>query len=84
MDHADINAALHEGHEAFIAYIMCLPSDRLERSLNGKWRPVQHMEHVRRTLRPVALAMLLPKWFLRWRFGRPNRPPRDCPMLVAR
>lgn len=84
VDRAGINAALHEGHEAFIACLMSLPSDRLERSLNGKWTAAQHMEHVRRTLRPVALAMLLPKWFLRWRFGRPNRPPRDYPMLVAR
>ena len=30
------------------------------------------------------MALMVPKWFLRWRFGRPNRAVRDYDALVQR
>lgn len=30
------------------------------------------------------MALMVPKWFLRWRFGKPNRTPRDYDGLVQR
>lgn len=84
MDRAAINASLVKNHEVFIARVLVIPRHELERSHNGKWTPAQHLEHILRAVRPVALAMLVPKWFLRWRFGTPNRDPRDYDALVAR
>lgn len=84
MDRAAINASLLRGHEAFITRVRALPHDQLDRSRNDKWTPAQHLEHIQRAVRPVTLAMLVPKWFLRWRFGKPNRAPRDYDALVAR
>ena len=84
MDRSAITASLLRGHVAFITRVLAVPRDQLDRSLHGKWTPAQHLEHILRAVRPVAFAMLVPKWFLRWRFGTPNRAPRDYDALVAR
>ena len=84
MDRAALNASLLKGHEAFVARVLAVPYDQLERSHNGKWTPAQHLEHIQRAVRPVAQALLVPQWFLRWGFGTPNRVPRDYEALVAR
>ena len=84
MDRSAINAALLKNHEDFIARILSVPADERDISRNGKWTPAQQIEHILRAVRPVAMALLVPKWFLRWRFGKPNRSPRDYEALVAR
>ncbi len=84
MDRSAIQAALVRHHEDFITNVLALPHEHLTRSPEGKWTPAQHLGHILRAVRPVALALLVPRWFLRWRFGTPNRPPRDYDGLVAR
>jgi hypothetical protein len=84
MDRSAINAALLRHHEAFIARVLSVPMNERDVSRNGKWTTAQQIEHILRAVRPVALALLVPKWFLRWRFGKPNRPPRDFDGLVQR
>lgn len=84
MDRSEINAALFRNHEAFISRVLAVPMDLRAASRNGKWTPAQHIEHILRAVRPVAMALLVPMWFLRWRFGKPNRPPRDFEGLVQR
>lgn len=84
MDQARIASELKRSHERFLATVLALPADRLSASRDGKWTPVQHLDHIRRAVRPLALAMLLPKWFLRWWVGRPNRTGRSYEELVAR
>lgn len=84
MDRSAIRSALIRAHEDFCAAVLALPEPHLTRAPAGKWTPAQHLEHILRAVRPVALALLVPKWFLRWRFGSPNRTPRDYDELVAR
>ncbi len=84
MDRSAINAALLQHHEAFIARVLAVPTNERDVSRNGKWTPAQQIDHILRAVRPVALALAVPKWFLRWRFGKPNRPPRDYDGLVQR
>jgi hypothetical protein len=84
MDRQQLRAELMSAHERFTAYVLSIPADQLILSRNGKWSPVQHMHHIHRSVRPVALALLAPKWFLRWRIGKPNRPSRTYDELVAR
>lgn len=84
MDRSRINTAIHENHGAFVARINAVPIDLLDKSYNGKWTPAQHLEHIQRAVVPVSLALIVPKWFLRWRFGKPNRAPRDYDGLVQR
>lgn len=84
MDIATITDELRRHHESFIDVVHALPVGQLELTPNGKWSPGQHVEHLRMSVRPVAMAMLLPRWFLRWRFGAPNRVPRTYEGLVHR
>ncbi len=84
MDRPAINAALLRHHEAFIERVLAVRMNERDISRNGKWTPAQQIEHILRAVRPVAMALRVPKWFLRWRFGKPNRPPRDYDALVQR
>ena len=84
MDRFAINAELLKGHNDFIARVLIMPGHKRTASRNGKWTPAQHLEHILRAVRPVAIALLVPKWFLRWRFGKPNRIPRTYDELVQR
>ena len=84
MDRPAINAALLRHHESFIMRVFAVPMDERALSRNGKWTAAQQIEHILRAVRPVSMAMRVPKWFLRWRFGKPNRPPRDFDGLVQR
>jgi len=84
MDRTAIIAALKIHHEAFIVRIQTLPAEQLERSHNGKWSPAQQLDHILRSVKPVHLAMCIPKWFLRLAFGKPNREARTYEALVQR
>jgi len=61
MDRSQINAALYEHHEAFIARVLSVPHDQRDRSINGKWTAAQQLEHIKRATTPVALALMVPK-----------------------
>lgn len=84
MDRNGINTALRHHHAAFIACIRSVPVAALDVSPLGKWTPAQQLEHILRSVRPVSMALLLPRWFLRWQFGVPNRTPRTYDALVDR
>lgn len=84
MNTANINSALKARHEAFITRVLAVPLNERDVSRDGKWTPAQQLDHILRAVRPLVMAMRLPRWFLRWRFGKPNRPPRDFDALVAR
>jgi hypothetical protein len=84
MERAQLIQELKLGHERFILHVLAMPADQLAASHNGKWSPVQHLDHIRRAVKPLAMAMLLPKWFLRRWVGKPNRPTRTYEELVAR
>ena len=84
MDRLAINAALLLHHEAFIKRVLAVRMNERDISRNGKWTPAQQVEHILRAVRPVSMALRVPKWFLRWRFGKPNRPQRDYDGLVQR
>ncbi len=84
MDRQRLQTELMAAYERFTAYVHSLNTEQLERSRKGKWSSVQHIHHIHRSVRPVALALLVPKWFLRWRIGKPNRPSRTYDELVAR
>ncbi len=84
MDRNAIHTALLRNHEAFLCCIADLPGTTRTTSRNGKWSPAQQLDHILRSVRPVHMAMGLPKWFLRIAFGKPNRPARSYEGLVQR
>ena len=71
-------------HRAFIALIQSLSDADYLAEKNGKWTAGQQMEHILRSVRPVALAFGLPAWTLRLLFGKANRPSRSYAALVEK
>ena len=84
MDRTQLKGELQHHYDRFIEHVLAMPAEQLDKSRNAKWTPVQHLDHLHRAVRPLAMALLIPKWVLRWRIGKPNRKPRTYEELVAR
>lgn len=41
------------------------------------WSPAEHMRHLTKSATPLVMALGLPRWMLRLRFGRPAAPSRS-------
>lgn len=70
----EIQQALNEAFDEVIGYIRA--QDRLDfetRKTEEKWSTGQQLEHLIKSIRPVNKGMGLPKFLLRWRFGKPDR-----------
>jgi len=80
---AELQEKLVACHQAFTDRILRIPEARLHVSESGKWNAVQLMDHIRISVKPVRLALRLPKFMLRI-FGTANRPSRTYEALVER
>jgi hypothetical protein len=78
----DITSALVKNHLSFTDYLGTVTDDRFVFSKNDKWTPGQHLDHMVRSVRPVMLAFMLPKFLLSLLFGKSNRPPRTYEEVV--
>lgn len=73
MNKGAIKNELTEKHKSFTDYISSLSDDKFaERTDNVKWSAGQQLQHVFLSVRPVNLALLLPKFILRL-FGKPKQ-----------
>jgi hypothetical protein len=73
MNKETIKKELTEKHKEFVDYINSLSdNDILNAKNNQKWSAGQHLEHIYLSVRPVNMALLLPKIFMRLFFGKPT------------
>lgn len=79
-----INEELSKHHQEFDALIDRLPLEVFEDNSADKWSAGQLQQHIILSLKPIILAMRLPKFLLRYQFGLTNRPPRSYEELVVR
>jgi hypothetical protein len=84
MNIPEIQQKLIENHLRFTDYMESLPDDVFGISRNGKWSPGQHLDHIRRSVQPLAQGFRLPKWLIKMIFGRSNRPGRTYDELVKK
>ncbi|MFN7119265.1 MAG: DinB family protein [Saprospiraceae bacterium] len=84
MTKKDIQQQLTEKHQAFIQYILDLPETDFVFAKPDKWTAGQQLEHIYRSVAPLKLALGLPKFLLRFWFGKANRPSRDYDTLVSK
>lgn len=84
MNTPEIQQKLIENHRRFTDFIETLPGDVFGVSRNGKWSPGQHLDHIRRSVQPLAQGFRLPKWLIKIIFGRSNRPGRTYDELVKK
>lgn len=67
---SQIAAELLRLHEECEAYLRSLPADVFVQAQGEKWSPAAHVRHLSKSVRPVALALGLPRFILWLRFGR--------------
>ncbi|MGY8968626.1 MAG: hypothetical protein ACKVHT_09015 [Flavobacteriales bacterium] len=74
---SEINQELNKHHQEFDALIDQLAPEVFEDNSTGKWSAGQLQQHIILSLKPIVLAMRLPKFLLRYQFGLTNRPSRS-------
>jgi hypothetical protein len=84
MNIPEIQQKLIENHRHFTDYMETVPGDVFGISKNGKWSPGQQLDHIRRSVQPLAQGFRLPKWLIKMIFGRSNWPGRTYDELVKK
>ena len=84
MNSKQICQGLLETHGNFTRYLGSLSAEEWSYHPGDKWSAGQHLDHICRSVAAVNLALILPRWFLRWYVGMANRPSRSYEELVAR
>lgn len=84
MTKSEIQTLLKENHIRFTNYVTSLSDSDFLFSNNGKWTAGQQLEHLVKSVRPVALAFRIPAFLSRVIFGKANRPSKDYPALIEK
>lgn len=82
MNKQEITTTLINNHKSFTDYLESVPDETFMLSKNEKWTPAQHLEHMVRSVRPVVLAFMLPRFLLGLIFGKSNRPSKTYDEIV--
>ena len=80
----EIITGLTTQFDAFMQTIATFPEAHFEDMPNGKWSAGQNLHHLISSVNPLHLAFAMPKFILKWQFGKPNREPRTYEALVER
>ncbi len=84
MEKQEIIKELKKNHTAFLDYINELGEEQFLLSQAQKWTAGQQLQHIDLSVKPVLMAFQLPKFMLRWIFGKANRPGKSYEALVAK
>jgi hypothetical protein len=84
MDKVEIKANLEEAYTAFIHYTQHLSQDEYEYAPEGKWNAGEQTLHLIKSVKPVMKGLGMPKFLIKYKFGKANRPSQGYNELVAR
>lgn len=84
MNKSTLTQTLLTNHQEFQHYLASLSEAQLATSKNNKWNAVQQLEHICLSVKPVRLAFTVPKFVLRWWFGKANRASRTYEVLISK
>lgn len=84
MNKEDINLALEEKHQTLLNWLGDLEDDKWELGPSGKWTTGQHVLHLLQSISRLNLALSLPRFILRYKYGKANRKVRDYNSVVNR
>ncbi len=82
MERPALKTVLVSEHQKFVDMLGTLTSQEFIRSTSEKWSPGQQLEHIYLSVKPVRQAFALPKFILKYLFGKANRPGRNYDELV--
>ncbi|TCI95039.1 DinB family protein [Tenacibaculum sp. M341] len=84
MDKQQINEILEEKHQMLFNWIAEQPTEKWLSHPEGKWTAGQHIAHLVNSIKQVNYAMSLPKFILKYKFGKANRSVRTYNHIVER
>ncbi len=84
MEKESIAHLLDERHQNLIRWLENQDNEKWEQGPQGKWTTGQVALHLLQAIKPLNTALSLPKFFLRYKFGKANREVRDYDTVVQR
>ena len=84
MNKFDATIFIKDKHEGLINYLRSLDEQTYLHAQHGKWSAAEQLDHLLKSVSPVNLALSLPKFVLKWMFGKSNRPSRSYEELVEK
>ncbi|MBO3116360.1 DinB family protein [Winogradskyella sp. DF17] len=84
MEKESIANLIDEKYSALIEWIENHPDELWTHGPEGKWTTGQHVLHVLQSTIPLNNALSLPKFVVRYRFGKANRAVREYDAIIKR
>lgn len=84
MNKKEIVSLLDHAHQSFADYVATLDEHDFLFAKEEKWSAAQQLDHIIKSVAPVNMAMGLPRFILKWKFGIANRPSKTYEALVAK
>lgn len=84
MDKETISDLIEAKHSELISWLENQPDEAWTQGPEGKWTTGQHALHLLQSIKPLNDALSMPKYLLRFKFGKANRPVRDYDTIVKR
>jgi hypothetical protein len=84
MDKEEIAGLIDAKHSELIHWLEQQPMDAWAKGPKRKWTQGQQALHVLQSIVPLNNALSLPKFLIRYKFGKGNRPVRDYDTIVNR
>ncbi|MBR9845172.1 MAG: DinB family protein [Algicola sp.] len=84
MDKDSIADLLEAKNQVLIQWISNQDIDKWVEGPDGKWTTGQHALHLLQSIKPLNDALSMPKFVLRYKFGKSNRDVRDYQTVINR
>ena len=84
MDKESIAALLDEKHQKLIQWLENQDDEKWEQGPKGKWTTGQVTLHLLQSIKPLNTALSMPKFIVRYKFGKANREVRDYDTVIKR
>jgi len=69
---ADLITSFEKVHREVATYFLSIPLESFFKSPSDKWSPAENLLHLIKSVKPVTMAMKMPRWQLRLLFGKPQ------------
>lgn len=84
MNKSQIANSLNQSSGLLADWIKQQSPEKFEYNPPGKWDTSQHLDHLIRTTQAINKGLKIPKFIIRYKFGKPNRTVRSYEEVITR